>query len=77
MTTNLSDQEQFRRDALTELRNIDIEPYPAASYEVNNTAKNIHDTYPEKQYPAVSLAGRLMTKRIMGKASFAELQDSS
>jgi len=77
MATNLSDQEQFRRDALTELRNINIEPYPAATYEVNITAKEIHDTYPGKQYPEVSIAGRLMTKRIMGKASFAELQDSS
>lgn len=77
MTTNLSDQEQFRRDALTQLRNLNIEPYPAASYEVNISANEIHETYPEKQYPEISIAGRLMTKRIMGKASFAELQDST
>jgi lysyl-tRNA synthetase, class II len=77
MTTNLSDQEQFRRDALNELRNINIDPYPASSYDINISAKEIHDNYPDKQYPEVSIAGRLMTKRIMGKASFAELQDSS
>jgi lysyl-tRNA synthetase class 2 len=77
MTINLSDQEQFRRDALTELRNMNIDPYPASGYEINVSTKEIHDHYPDKQYPEVSIAGRLMTKRIMGKASFAELQDSS
>ncbi len=73
----LSEQEQFRRNSLNELKNIGIEPYPAAEYPVNTNSQDIKNNYaPEKNnLQDISIAGRLMSKRIMGKASFAELQD--
>lgn len=74
----LSEQEQYRRQALEELRNLGIEPYPHAEYPVTHKSVEIKqgfDTDPEA-YKEVCLAGRLMSRRIMGKASFAELQDS-
>lgn len=75
----LSEQEQIRRDNLAKLREMGIDPYPAAGFEVNAFAKDIKDNYEQNKldYKNVSLAGRLMMKRVMGKASFAELQDSS
>ncbi|MCB0850949.1 MAG: lysine--tRNA ligase [Bacteroidetes bacterium] len=75
----LSDQELQRRDELKRLRDMGIDPYPADLYEVNAYAKDIKENFePEKEgFDNLSLAGRLTTKRIMGKASFAELQDSS
>ncbi len=75
----LSEQEKFRRQSLEELRNLGIEPYPAAKYEVNTSAKEILEQYdPEKNnFQEVSIAGRIMTRRIMGNASFADLQDAS
>jgi lysyl-tRNA synthetase class 2 len=75
----LSEQEQIRREALNELRKLGINPYPAAEYKTNVFAAEIHNNYtPEKNnYQDVCLAGRIMTKRIMGNASFAELMDSS
>lgn len=78
-TTNLSEQEQIRRASLEELRKIGIDPYPAAEYKTNVFARDIHDNYsPDKNnYQDVSLAGRIMSRRIMGNASFAELMDSS
>jgi lysyl-tRNA synthetase class 2 len=87
-----NDQEQFRRAAVNELREIGIEPYPAATYEVNVTTHRIHEEFPKEEYVKahengqqtdsfpfrkVSIAGRLMSRRIMGAASFAELQDST
>ncbi|WP_299117512.1 lysine--tRNA ligase [uncultured Winogradskyella sp.] len=70
----LSEQELVRRDKLAKLRAMDINPYPADLYPVNNTSKDIkHDFSEGKQ---VIIAGRLMSRRIQGKASFAELQDS-
>ncbi|HOO98594.1 MAG TPA: lysine--tRNA ligase [Bacteroidales bacterium] len=77
--TSLSEQEQVRRNSLAELRKLGIDPYPAAEYKVNAFAKDIHENFfPEKSnYQEVSLAGRLMSRRIMGNASFAELMDSS
>ncbi len=73
----LSEQEIIRRNALTELRNKGIEPYPAAAYPVDTTSEDIRERFdPEKgNYQDVCLAGRIMSRRIMGKASFAELQD--
>lgn len=79
-TRQLSEQEQFRRDALTQLRALGIEPYPAAQYPVTHYAAPIKQDFvegKEEEYKEVCLAGRLMSRRIMGKASFAELQDSS
>ncbi len=78
MTIKLSEQEQFRRNALEELRKLDIDPYPPEGFDVNTTTKEIHDLYSENKnnFDDVSLAGRLMSRRIMGSASFAEIQDS-
>ena len=76
-TLELSEQEQIRRNSLAELRNLGIDPYPAARYEVTATAAQIAEQYdPEKgNFQDVSLAGRIMSRRIMGSASFFELQD--
>ncbi|WP_159518747.1 lysine--tRNA ligase [Sunxiuqinia indica] len=75
----LSEQEVIRRNSLARLRELGIEPYPAEQYPVNTKAKEIKDNFdPEKEnYQEVVLAGRIMSRRIMGKASFAELQDDS
>jgi lysyl-tRNA synthetase, class II len=75
---DLSEQEIFRRNALNELRNLGIEPYPADIFEVNTTTKEILDHYsPDKNnFQEVSIAGRIMERRVMGSASFAGLQDS-
>jgi lysyl-tRNA synthetase, class II len=75
----LSEQEQIRRDALTELRKLGIDPYPAAEYKTNVFAREILENYDQSKnnYQDVCLAGRIMSRRIMGNASFAELMDSS
>ena len=74
-----SEQEQIRRDSLAKLRELGIEPYPAALYPVNASAAQIAAEFdPEKgNFQDVCLAGRLMSRRIMGAASLAELQDAS
>jgi len=75
----LSDQEIRRREERSELTALGINPYPSEVFEVNATAKDIHENY-EKQktdYKNITIAGRLMSRRIMGSASFAEIQDSS
>ncbi len=75
----LSEQEIIRRQSLEELRKLGIDPYPAPLYPVNSHAADIKanfEKHPEN-YTDVCLAGRLMSRRIMGKASFAELKDSS
>ena len=75
----LSEQEQIRRDALAELRKLGINPYPAAEYKTNVFAGEILEHYNQEKnnYQDVCLAGRIMSRRIMGNASFAELMDSS
>jgi len=75
----LSEQEQIRRQALTELRKLGINPYPQAEYKVNATSQEILEKFPSDNnlFQEVSLAGRIMSRRIMGAASFAELKDSS
>ena len=70
----LSEQELVRREKLAKLRAMDINPYPADLYPVNNTSKDIKQNFSEGKQ--VVIAGRLMSRRIQGKASFAELQDS-
>jgi lysyl-tRNA synthetase, class II len=76
---NLSEQEQIRRDSLRELKKLGINPYPAAEYKTNAFALDILNNYtPDKNnFNDVSLAGRVMSRRIMGNASFAEIMDSS
>ena len=71
----LTEQELQRRDNLTKLRALGIDPYPAALYPVNAYAEELILDFQEGKQ--VCLAGRMMSQRIMGKASFAELQDSS
>ncbi|MBD3583388.1 lysine--tRNA ligase [Flavobacterium selenitireducens] len=72
----LSEQEILRREALTEMRNMGIEPYPAELFNVTALSKQIQYDFDAFDGKEVTLAGRLMGKRIMGKASFAELKDS-
>jgi len=70
----LSEQELVRREKLAQLRSMGIDPYPPELYPVNHTSKKIKDQFEEGK--KVIIAGRLMSRRIQGKASFAELQDS-
>ena len=79
MARLLSEQEQLRRAALAKLRGLGIDPYPAAEYTVTHHAKDLSSSYTEgaEGFERVRIAGRLMTKRIMGKASFAVLTDAT
>ncbi|MET3113650.1 lysyl-tRNA synthetase class 2 [Pedobacter sp. CG_S7] len=79
MSTGLSEQEVLRRSALTQLRDLGINPYPAETYEVTAHADDILENYERDKtsYKNISLAGRIMTRRIMGSASFVELQDAT
>ena len=79
MSTGLSEQEIQRRQSLAELRRLGINPYPAEAFEINVTADDIKKNYERDKtsYKSISFAGRIMTRRIMGNASFAELQDST
>ena len=79
----LSEQEQIRRNSLEELRRMGIEPYPAAEYPTNAFSTDIKAEFTDPEDPTdhsslrqVCIAGRMMSRRIMGKASFVELQDS-
>lgn len=79
----LSEQEIIRRESLEKIRELGIDPYPAEEYKVTATAREIKANFnnaeeeAERNYQEVSLAGRLMSKRGKGKASFAELQDAT
>ena len=70
----LSEQEIIRRDKLNALRQLGIDPYPANLYPVSHTSKQVKELFEEGK--KVTVAGRLMSVRDQGKASFAELQDS-
>ena len=72
----LSEQEIVRRQSLQELRNMGIDPYPAAVFPTNAYSTDIKNEFKEDEKREVVIAGRLMGKRVMGKASFAEIQDS-
>jgi len=76
---DLSEQEIIRRNSLQKLREIGINPYPANEFKINASTKQILEQFnPEtNNFQDVTIAGRLMNQRIMGKASFAELQDES
>ena len=75
----LSEQEILRREALKELINLGINPYPAPEFKVTTNTKDILDRFSDDNLPEdlkdISIAGRMMSRRIMGNASFAELQD--
>jgi lysyl-tRNA synthetase class 2 len=75
----LSEQEIERRKDREELMQLGINPYPAESFPINVTAEDIHRNYENRKtdYKDISIAGRLMSRRIMGSASFAEIQDST
>lgn len=77
--TTLNEQQLQRRESMNRLRELGIEPYPAPLYPVNATAKDIEEGYdPEKGgFEDVCIAGRMMSRRIMGAASFFELQDAT
>ncbi|MFT7114745.1 MAG: lysyl-tRNA synthetase class 2, partial [Candidatus Azotimanducaceae bacterium] len=79
MSRELSEQEIVRRESLTKLRDLGIDPYPADKFEVNVSASDIHKNYEKEKlrFENISIAGRIMGRRIMGSASFAEIQDSS
>ena len=73
----LSEQEIIRRNSLNELRSMGIDPYPAAEYVTNAFSTDIKAEFKDDEEPRqVSVAGRIMSRRVMGKASFIELQDS-
>ena len=78
MQRELSEQEQIRRESLDELIKLGINPYPAEAFPVNISSTDILEHFDEekKNYQDVCLAGRIMSRRIMGNASFAEIQDS-
>tara|TARA_E500000075_G_scaffold51106_1_gene45927 strand:+ start:2701 stop:4422 length:1722 start_codon:yes stop_codon:yes gene_type:complete len=71
----LSEQELVRREKLTKLRELGINPFPAAAFDTTHYATEVAEKYTEDG--AVCLAGRLMSRRVQGKASFAELQDAT
>ena len=77
MAIELSEQEQLRRQSLAALRELGINPYPAARFDVTATARGILDGYDEAtgNFADVRIAGRIMSRRIMGSVSFFELQD--
>jgi len=75
----LSEQEIIRRNSLKELMNLGIDPFPAEEFPVNVTAREIKEKFPEDDslYRDINIAGRIMSRRIMGAASFTEIQDST
>lgn len=79
MSIGLSELEILRREALVELRKLGIDPYPPEAFEVNVNALDIKNNYERDKtsYKNIRFAGRIMSRRIMGSASFAELQDST
>lgn len=75
----LSEQELLRREKLARLRELGVEPYPAAEFPINVTAHDILENYERDKtsYKSISIAGRIMSVRDMGKAAFANLQDAT
>ncbi|MFI3315436.1 MAG: lysine--tRNA ligase [Rikenellaceae bacterium] len=79
MELDLNEQQQIRRASLEAIREMGIEPYPAEMFKTNSSSKAIRDGFSEEtkeQFSDVIVAGRIMSRRIMGNASFVELQDS-
>ncbi|NDK18086.1 MAG: lysine--tRNA ligase, partial [Zetaproteobacteria bacterium] len=73
----LSEQEIVRRTSLKRLRELGINPYPAAQFKVTNLTKELIENFDTFEGKEVVVAGRMMSRRIMGKASFTGLKDSS
>jgi len=75
----LSEQEQIRRNSLEEIKNLGINPYPPETFEISHKSSQVHTLFEkdEEALKDITLAGRIMSRRIMGSASFAEIQDSS
>lgn len=73
----LSEQEIIRRESLKRMRELGVDPYPAAEFKINTTTKEIKENFKDEEdnFREVSIAGRIMSRRIMGKATFAEIQD--
>ena len=78
MSQKLSEQEIIRRENLEKIRELGIDPYPGAAFDINTTTKDIIEGYDADvgNFQDVSIAGRFLSRRIMGKASFGEIQDS-
>ena len=78
MRTEFTEQEIIRRNSLDELIRLGINPYPPECFDVNARSVDIRKNFPEnnKHYQDISIAGRIMSRRIMGAASFVEIQDS-
>lgn len=78
MSTELSEQETLRRQAAEQMRELGINPYPAPIFDINTHSKEILEKYPNDNtlFQEVSIAGRIMSRRIMGAASFVVIQDS-
>ena len=76
MQKTLSEQQLIRRESLAKLKELGIDPFPAALFDVNTNTQKIKKDYKEGKTIEVSIAGRIMSRRIMGTASFAELKDS-
>ena len=76
--SELSEQEQIRRNSLEELKKLGYDPYPPESFEISHKSAEVRRVFEEDERALqdISLAGRIMSRRIMGKASFAEIQDS-
>jgi lysyl-tRNA synthetase, class II len=79
MTTGFSEQESIRRNSLLELTRLGINPYPPETFEINVRASEVKEQYPSDStlFQEAAIAGRIMSRRIMGAASFVELQDES
>ena len=79
MAQNLSEQEIQRREKIERLRELGVDPYPAAEFRVDCSAEDILNNYESNKtlYKAVSFAGRIMRRRMQGKAAFVEMQDES
>jgi lysyl-tRNA synthetase class 2 len=77
--SELSEQEQIRRKSLEEIKKLGYNPYPPESYEITHKSSEVISLFEqdENALPDITLAGRIMSRRIMGKASFAEIQDST
>ena len=77
--SELSEQEQIRRNSLEEIKKLGYNPYPPESYEITHKSSEVISLFEqdENALPDITLAGRIMSRRIMGKASFAEIQDSA
>ncbi|NNE29308.1 MAG: lysine--tRNA ligase, partial [Saprospiraceae bacterium] len=76
---SLSEQEIIRRQALQEIRGLGIDPFPAAGFEITSSSSKVKEGFSEGAagFEGIQIAGRIMSRRIMGKASFVEIQDES